>query len=170
MYDQHAEHTAIIDGSVDHVFALLDDQTRLSGHMEQRSWKMGWGKMEIVVDERRGRAVGSHMILRGRVLGIRLQLDEVVTQREPPHRKVWETVGDPRLLVIGPYRMGFELASFQAKTRVRVEISYRLPERGIPWVLGRLFGRAYATWCVTRMAEDARLAFARESHASLPQT
>ena len=44
--------------------------------------------------------------MNGRILGLKLSLDEVVTERDPPARKVWETVGVPRLLVIGPYRMG----------------------------------------------------------------
>src|ERR1044071_1324293 len=123
MYDQHAEHVKIVNGSVAQVFDWLDDQTRLSQHMEKRSWKMGWGKMAIELDGQRGRAVGSHIVLHGRVLGIRLYLDEVVVEHEPPHRKSWETVGEPRLVVIGAYRMGFELEPVGAAARLRVEIS-----------------------------------------------
>ena len=163
MYDQHAEHVEIINGSVERVFDWLDDQTRLSKHMEQRSWRMGWGKMEIELDGQRGRAAGSHIVLHGRVLGIRLYLDEVVIQHERPHSKSWETVGAPRLLVIGPYRMGFELEPVGTAARLRVEIAYRLPERGISWLLGQLCGRWYAQWCVKKMAQDARESFARKT-------
>lgn len=161
MYSEHAEYSALVQAPAERVFDWLDDQTRLSKHMSKRSWKMGWGKMDTEMDERRGRAVGSHIVLRGRVFGIQLHLDEVVVDHEPPRKKSWETVGEPRLLVIGPYRMGFELVPAGADTKLRVFIDYVLPTKGIARLLGRLFGRSYASWCVRQMAEDARHSFAR---------
>ncbi len=41
---------------------------------------------------------------------IDLFLEEVVTEREPPHHKAWETTGRQQLLVISNYRLGFDLA------------------------------------------------------------
>jgi hypothetical protein len=160
MYSEHAECTTIVHAPADRIFERLDDQTRLSAHMSQRSWKMGWGKMDTHLDERQGRAVGSHIVLSGRVFGVRLYLDEVVTAREPPLNKSWQTVGEPRLLVIGPYRMGFSLTGMGADAALRVTIDYKLPTRGLPRLLGKLFGSSYAKWCVRQMAEDARRAFA----------
>jgi len=159
MYSQHAEHRAIINASVERIFDRLDDQTRLSEHMSKRSWKLGWGKMETVLDAQQGRSVGSHIILRGRVFGIRLYLDEVVIARVPLLNKTWETVGEPRLLVIGPYRMGFDLMPNGATVRLRVAIDYELPSKGISRLLGRLFGRSYAQWCTRQMVRDAQQSF-----------
>ncbi len=156
MYSQHEEHSATITASVEQVFDQLDDQTRLSAHMSKRSWRMGWGKMETVLDAQQGRSVGSHIIIRGRVFGIPLYLDEIVTVRERPLKKTWETVGEPRLLVIGPYRMGFDLRPVGTTTQLRVAIDYELPAKGISRWLGRLFGQAYAKWCTRQMARDAQ--------------
>ena len=144
MYSRHEEHSEPINASAERVFNKLDDQTRLSAHMSKRSWKLGWGKMETVLDAQQGRSVGSHIVLRGRVFGIQLYLDEVVITRTPPLQKTWETVGEPRLLVIGSYRMGFNLTPDGTKAQLRVAIDYDLPTKGLPWLLGRLFGRAYA--------------------------
>ena len=167
MYSRHEEYSGTVNAPVERAFEHLDDQRRLSAHMNKRSWKMGWGKMDTILDARGGRAVGSHIRLRGRVLGLLLELDEVVTERVPPTRKTWETVGAPRLLVIGPYRMGFTLASREpGLCELRVTIDYGLPRRGVSLVLGRLFGPWYAKWCTRRMVEDARHAFARESGKS----
>jgi hypothetical protein len=88
MYTRHEESSAAIHASPEQIFARLDDQTRLSAHMSNRSWKMGWGKMETVLDAEHGQALGSHIVLRGRVFGIRLYLDEIVTLRDPPLRKM----------------------------------------------------------------------------------
>ena len=159
MYSRHEEHSAAINASTERVFDLLDDQTRLTEHMSKRSWKLGWGKMETVLDAQQGRSVGSHIVLRGRVFGILLFLDEVVITREPPMKKIWETVGELRLLVIGPYRMGFNLTPDGTKAQLRVAIDYELPTKGISRLLGRLFGRPYAKWCTRQMVQDAQHSF-----------
>ncbi len=161
MYSRHEKHSAPINAPAERVFDLLDDQTRLTEHMSRRSWKLGWGKMDTVLDAQEGRAVGSHIVLRGRVFGLRLHLDEVVTRREPPLTKTWETVDEPRLLVIGSYRMGFDLIPAETTTRLRVAIDYDLPTKGISRLLGRLLGRAYAKWCTRRMVRDTQHFFSK---------
>ena len=160
LVDRHEDFSATVNAPVERVFELLDDQTRLSAHMNKRSWRMGWGKMDTVLDDRKGRAVGSHIVLRGRVFGLRLYLDEVITARVAPSSKSWETVGEPRLLVIGPYSMGFELEPQGVRTRLLVYIDYRLPTKGIARLFGAVLGRLYATWCTHRMVSDAQHAFA----------
>lgn len=164
MYSQHEAYSGHINASAERAFALLDDQTRLTEHMSKRSWKLGWGKMETVLDAQQGRAVGSHIVVAGRVFGVQLYVDEVVTNREPPRSKTWETVGEPRLLVIGPYRMGFDVRAHDITAQVRVTIEYDVPSRGVSWLLGRLLGRAYAQWCTRRMVLDAQRAFAARAH------
>lgn len=142
----------LLDAPVDRAFAHLDDFRKLSAHMEKRSGMMAGSSMTIEADGADGRAVGSRIRMRGRIAGLELELTEVVTERVPPFRKAWQTV-DARLLVIGPYRLGFQLAREGGRTRARIFIDYALPERG-RW-LGRLFGRFYARWCIERMASDA---------------
>lgn len=90
------------------LFAHLDDHTRLAAHMEKRSAMMMGGRMTYAFDDAGGRAVGSVIRMGGRVLGVTIEVEEVVTERIPPRRKVWETIGRPRLLIIGAYRMGFD--------------------------------------------------------------
>jgi hypothetical protein len=157
----HEESSAQIAAPPDQVFSLLDDPTRLTAHMSTRSWRMAWGKMDTVVDGQGGRALGSHIVVRGRVLGIGLYLEEVVTRREPPFMKTWETIGEPRLLVIGPYRMSFTLTPANGHTVLRATIDYALPAKGLARLLGRVFGRAYAQWCTRRMACDVASATER---------
>ena len=110
--------------------------------------------MEISMDEGGGRKVGSHIYLNGRAFGMKMSLDEVVVRSEPPRLKVWETVGDPKLVVIGRYRMAFEIRAQNELSVLRVSIDYDLPPTNV-W-LGRLFGGLYAGWCVRRMLKDTR--------------
>lgn len=160
MFNYHYESNAIVRSPVIQVFAYIDDPTRLSSHMSESSWKMGGGQMEVVLDEGRGQKVGSKIRLVGRVFGIELSVDEAVIERNPPHRKVWETTGSPKLLVIGPYRMGFDLSTNENGLTLRVFIEYALPERAPARWLGHLFGKHYARWCTQKMVDDVVKHFA----------
>ena len=111
--------------------------------------------MEIELDDSRGQKVGSRIRLAGRVLGIELTVDETVTERNPPWRKVWETTSPPKLLVIGHYRMGFQLSPHEENSLLRVFIEYALPVKAPARWLGLLFAGYYAGWCTRRMVDDA---------------
>lgn len=168
-YPYHEQTSGRVRAPVDRVFAHLDGHARLAAHMERPSWRMGWGRMALRTDAQDGRAVGSRLRLEGRVFGVRLWVDEEVTERVPPHRKTWATVGAPHLLVIGHYRMGFVLGAEQPDDDVTVTVflDYALPEQRVARLLGRLFGRWYARWCTTQMVADASAAFPVASPAAI---
>lgn len=81
----------------------------------------------------------------------------MVTEYERRFSKVWETRGESQLLVIGEYRMGFTISPSPVGSRLLVFIDYRLPDHGLPRILGWCLGSAYAAWCTRRMAKDAVL-------------
>jgi polyketide cyclase/dehydrase/lipid transport protein len=155
---EHEDASVLLNAPIEQAFAHLDDFRKLSAHMVQRSGMMAGSRMTIETDAQDGRAVGSRVRMRGRIAGLDLTLTEVVTERELPFRKAWQTV-DARLLVIGPYRLGFQLSREGERTRARIFIDYALPERG-RW-LGKLFAGSYARWCIRRMAGDAERHFNR---------
>ena len=110
----HFETQVEIDAPPVEVFDFLDDHRRLSAHMTEPSWQMAGSSMTIVMDTNQGRALGSRITLSGRILGLSLEVEEVVTKYDPPHSKTWETVGTPRLLVIGPMPWALYFIPFQA--------------------------------------------------------
>jgi uncharacterized membrane protein len=150
----HSESSVVLNAPVEAAFSYLDDFRKLSSHMEQSSGMMMGSRMTIEMDERAGRVVGARVRMRGTVMGLRLDLEEVVTEREPPFRKAWETI-EARLLVIGQYRLGFELSPQGDASKLRVFIDYSLPQKPPARWLGQLFSGAYARWCTNRMARDA---------------
>lgn len=152
----------MLEAPIDAAFTYLDDFRELSAHMEKSSGMMMGSRMTIEMDEQGGRAVGSKVRMQGKMLGMTLALEEVVTEREPPRLKAWQTV-TANLLVIGPYRLGFELEPEGARTRMRVFIDYDFPAGAPARWLGRLFAGAYARWCTGRMGADASKHFATPS-------
>lgn len=161
-FDQHYSHAAVeFDAPAQQVFAQADEHALLASYMTRRSWMTGGGRMSIQSDTGRGKQVGSRLQLEGRMFGIRLAVEEVVTEYLPPHRKVWQTVGTPRLLVVASYRMGFNVTRLPQTTRLEVFIDYSLPKSaGTRW-LGVLFGTCYARWCTRKMAMDLAAQFSR---------
>lgn len=149
----HEEANVVVEAPAAALSAYLDDPRSLGGHMEKPSAMMLGGSMRYAFDAGQGRTVGSTISMSGHVLGLGLALQETIVERTLS-RKVWETVGEPRLLVIGPYRMGFEISPQGEASRLKVFIDFNRP-RGAGALLGRLFGGWYARWCVTRMAQDA---------------
>lgn len=160
MATRHRHGSVLIGAPPEQVFAYVDDHEQLASHMNESSWMMGGGRMVTELDERRGKAVGSHIRMIGTVFGMRLFLDEVVTLRTPPSEKVWETVGTPRLLVIGAYEMGFYIRPEPGGTRLYVFIDYDLPGKWIGRIFGWMFGGLYARWCVRQMLNGAARHFA----------
>lgn len=147
---------AVVPATPEAVFAILDDPRRLGRHMAKPSAMMLGGSMRYHLDETGGTAVGSVIRVEGSVLGIGLSILERVTERDPPRRKVWETVEEPRLLVFGRYRLGFGIAPEGGGSRVRVFVDYDLPRTPPGRLLGPVGAHAYARWCVSRMLAEAR--------------
>ena len=153
-YAHHTEARVTVSAAPAEVFAFLDDQEALGAHMTQSSAMMAGGRMIYEFDEARGRAVGSIIRMHGEMLGLTLRIEEVVSERAPPKRKVLETRGDQEMLVISAYRLGFEINAACGGAAVCVFIDYDLP-RGFLGVLSSLPAYFYARWCVTRMADAA---------------
>jgi len=160
----HQQATATIARPVNEVFTFLDVHENLSAHMSKPSPWMGGGSMRTTIDAGQGRAIGSVIRLEGQVFGFSLRVAEVVVERVPPYRKIWETLGLPTLLIIGRYRMAFQLKAVSAHaTQMTLTIDYALPSSGIARLLGFCFASIYARWCVNRMVSDTLANFAGTS-------
>ena len=157
----HAESSASVPAPIERVFGYLDDPHALSGHMEKSSMMMMGSRMMLETDGGGGRAVGSRIRMRGRMLGLPLFIEEEIVERRSPAGKTWQTIGSPRLLVISQYRMGFALAPAGDTSVVKVFIDYALPDQAPARWLGRLLAGIYARWCTKRMAQDAAGHFAQ---------
>ena len=158
-YERHYEENVRLPVGADEIFSYADDFSKLSSHMNKSSSMMMGGSMQTSADQARGQAIGSHVSMKARMMGIELFLEELVTERKPPHYKAWETIGRPRLLVIDSYRLGFEITEQGKSSKLRIFIDYNLPTTtSLRW-LGRMFGKLYAKWCVQQMVDDARKYF-----------
>lgn len=148
---------ATLQADAQRLFAHLDDQASLARHMTRRSLMMGGGRMTYTFDAGRGQEVGSRIRMGGSAFGLTIMVEEVVTVREPPHQKCWQTVGPSRLLIIESYEMGFEIESRGAESMLTVWIAYLpLRRRGLGGRIAAILSAHFARWCVERMLNDAK--------------
>ena len=112
-FDRRYSRSVEVPANPDAVFRFLDDPVAVAGHMANGRRMLVGTTMKLRLDQAQGRALGAEIVLSGRVLGRRLEVRQRVCLRQPPWRKTWETVGAPILLVIGAYRLGFELTPTQ---------------------------------------------------------
>jgi len=115
--------------------------------------------MDISTDEGGFQRLGSRMQLSGRAFGVPLFLEEEITDYRPPQAKVWHTLGTPRLLIFGHYRMGFEVDAVAGGSSLRVFLDYDLPTGVVKRLLGQLLAPAYARWCVRNMVAEGQNRF-----------
>ncbi|MBC7657290.1 MAG: SRPBCC family protein [Frankiaceae bacterium] len=151
----HHESSGPANAPVEQVSAFLDDPQALAAHMGESSMMMPGSSMSIDVDAGGGQEIGSKVRMQGRMLGLRLSLEEVITEREAPAMKVWETIGTPKLLAMSHYRMGFELTRNDASSLVRVFIDYSLPIKPPGSWIGHWQGAVFARWCTKQMVMGA---------------
>ena len=156
IYKKNYENTVFVSASPEVVFAFANDHQNFSAHMNESSFMMGGSKMETIVDEGGGKQLGSHIKMKGNVLGLKLFLDEVVVEYEPPFKKSWETVGNINLVVIDHYKLGFNVVPEGKGSQFNVFINYNPPKSFIARILGILFGDVYAQWCVNQMTSGVK--------------
>jgi len=149
------ESAAFLPATPERVFDYLDDFTHLGGHMTRANWMMAGSRMSYEFDAARGHALGGLVRLTGSFLGIPIEIEERITQRDRPHGKAWHTIGRPRMLVMTAYRMGFSVVAAPGGATLKVYIDYVTPQRGIGRALGAVFAGAYARWCVRSMIASA---------------
>jgi len=153
--ERHLERTVLVATEPARLFAALDDPARFGAHMSKPSAAMLGGTMRYELDAAAGQAVGSIIRMTGNVLGLTLSVSETFIERMPPVRKVWETTGSPRLLILAWYRMGFDITLEGAGSRLTVFSDYRLPERMALATISRALGPACARCCLSRIVTDA---------------
>lgn len=107
----------------------MDDPIHLGAHMGRSSAVVGGISMRMQTDAQRGQAVGSVIHMSGRMWGVDLALQESVVERLPTRRKVWATLGEPVLVMIGRYSMGFDIRPTDGGAYLRVWIDFDPPTR-----------------------------------------
>jgi Polyketide cyclase / dehydrase and lipid transport len=154
--ERRLEETTTVAVPPARVFAWLDDPRNTGWHMSRPSLAMLGGALQV--ERLSAMATGEGATYRSwaRVLGLRIDFTTIVVRWVADREKVWRTIGDPRLIVIGHFEMRFGVDPIDGGARLTMALDYELPSRGFGRLLGRALAAPYAKWCLRRMCRDAR--------------
>jgi len=114
----HFEKSIDIHASPAEVFAYVDDIHHTGFHMEKSSMPMMGGKMQVEILSRNTRGLGASYRWTGGVLGMPIDFSETVVNWVKGKERVWRTIGDPKIIIMGHYEMGFSLTPIPSGTRL----------------------------------------------------
>lgn len=145
-----------IRAPVEKVFAFLDDLSKTGMHMSERSMMMMGSKLELERLPGPEKGEGATFRWSGKVLGLPVNFTETVTRWKKNEEKVWETVGEPRMIILGWYRMRLTTEPKKSGTSVLLEIQYEPPKGFFYKLLSAFLARQYAGWCLNQMLGDTK--------------
>lgn len=147
----------VIKGKREEVFAFMDNIENTGKHMTKKNAPMMGSKLglEWLTDYKTG--LGSKYRWRGKTAGMKMDFTVLVTKWKPGQEKIWESVGESKMIVISWYRMFLVLTPLPDGTTEAELGIYYIKSRNI---LGFLLGKRYSVWCVTSMLKDTKKHFA----------
>lgn len=152
----HFSQTIQINKKVAQVFAYIDDIHNTGWHMEKSSMPMMGSKMTVETISEQKSGLGATYRWTGKVMGLRIDFTETITRWVKNKERVWQTIGDPQIIIMGNYVMGFFLKPILESTQLTFEIDYELPKPLFWSLVGRLLSPWYSRWCLSNMCNDAK--------------
>lgn len=146
----------IIHSSRDKVFATIDDLGVTGMHMTRSSAMMIGGKLklEYLTDSHTGS--GSKYRWTGTMMGMKMDFTVEVTKWIEGLEKVWETIGEAKMIIYSWYRMHLLVSQKGNTTEAELSITYKRPKGFFAIILSFLFADWYCNWCLKNMLGDAK--------------
>lgn len=138
------------------IFLFMDDLAKTGMHMTKRSMMMMGSKLTLEDLSKEGTGVGSTFRWNGKMMGMKMDFTETITEWIADKSKKWETIGDAKLIIFCWYQMGFDLQSKGNNTEATLWIKYKMPNEWYYKILSFLFAKWYCRWCLENMLNDTK--------------
>jgi hypothetical protein len=142
--------------TADQVFKCIDDLGFTGMHMTQSSAMMMGSKLKLEYLTESHTGLGSRYKWTGRMMFMQMDFTVEVTKWIPGEEKIWETIGDTKLIIYSWYRMHLKVIPIADGSKAELSISYKKPEGLFNKVLSFLFADWYCKWCLKHMLVDAK--------------
>jgi hypothetical protein len=137
------------------VFPIIDDLGVTGVHMTRSSMMMMGSKLSLEYLTTNRTGLNSKYRWQGKMMGIPMDFTVLVTEWDPGRAKVWETIGESKLVIYSWYRMTLDLEESQSGTLATLSISYKRPKGFWNKLLSYVFADIYCIWCLRKMLGDA---------------
>jgi len=150
------KRTETYNASAYKVFNYLDDLGVTGMHMTQSSLMMMGSKLNLEFISTQHKGLGFKYRWTGRMMGIKMDFTVEVTKWVEGVEKIWETVGNARMIIYSWYRMHLIVITKDNMSEATLSITYRRPNTWFAKVLSFLFANWYCNWCLKNMLLDSK--------------
>jgi len=150
------ERTQTYYASAKDVFSSIDNLGVTGMHMTQSSPMMGGSKLNLEFLTANHTGVGSKYRWTGKMMWMPMDFTVEVIKWNPPEEKIWETIGETKIIIYSWYRMHLQVMPISDGTQAELSITYEKPKGFFNKILSYLFADWYCHWCLKKMLGDAR--------------
>ena len=148
----------VIRSTAGKVFAFMDDISNTGMHMTKSSMPMMGSRLELEQLTENASGLDSKYRWYGKLLGVTMDFTVVVTKWIKDKEKVWKTIGDAKMIILGWYQMHLVISPEGQNTKAELSIAYTKPKNIFFRILSFILAPWYANWCLKNMLNDSKKA------------
>ena len=138
------------------VFQCIDDLGVTGMHMTKSSMPMMGGKLDLNFLTANHTGLGSKYRWTGKVVGMTMDFTVEVTKWIKDKEKIWETIGEPKMIIYSWFRMQLAISPSANNTQAELSISYEKPNGWFNRLLSFFLADWYCIWCLKNMLDDSK--------------
>ena len=146
----------IIQALPEKVFAYMDNINNTGMHMTKSSKPMMGSKLELKQLSENATGLNSKFHWFGKMMWFTMDFTVVVTKWIKDKEKVWETIGEAKMIIMGWYQMRLVISPEGANTKAVLSIAYTKPKNIFLKIIAFFFAPLYADWCLNNMLNDSK--------------
>ena len=150
------KRTEIYNAPAKKVFDYLDDLGVTGMHMTKSSAMMMGSKLHLGYLTTKHTGLGSKYRWAGTMMGMKMDFTVGVTKWVEGAEKIWETIGEAKMIIYSWYRMRLLLTRKDQVTEAELSITYERPKRWLNKIISFFFADWYCNWCLKNMLNDTK--------------
>ena len=135
----------------------MDNLGNTGMHMMKNSAMMMGSKLNLEQLTECKTGLNSKFHWFGKMMGIPLDFTVVVSKWIENKQKVWETIGESKMIILKWYQMRLLVSPNGGSTKAELSIRYTLPDNLFFKIIALFLAPWYANWCLKNMLNDAKL-------------
>ena len=155
----------LINSTPEKVFAYMDNLGNTGMHMMESSAMMMGSKLQLKQLSENATGPNSKFRWFGKMMGFKMDFTVVVTKWIKDKEKIWETVGEAKMIILKWYRMQLTISPAGQSTKAELSIAYTKPGNIFFRFIANILAPWYANWCLTNMLNDTKKSFEPDSTA-----
>lgn len=134
----------------------MDNIGNTGMHMTKSSAPMMGSKLELKQHSENATGLNSKFRWFGKMMGFSMDFTVAVTKWIKEREKVWETIGEAKMIILRWYQMRLVIYPEGQDTKAELSIAYTKPKNIFFRCIAFFLAPLYANWCLNNMLQDSK--------------